>query len=171
MYAIVETGGKQYRVTKGDLIQVEKLEKEKGKITLDKVLLIENDKETLVGAPYIEGAAVEAKVLDHGKGKKIIIYKYKAKKDYRRKQGHRQPYTEIEITGVTTGGAKRTAPKAEVKVSTDKKAEDTQAKKKKPALSGMKKAELIEFAKENNIEIDEKATKPVIIEAINKEFE
>ena len=74
MYAIVETGGKQYRVTKGDIIQVEKLEKEKGKITLDKVLLIENDKETLVGAPYIEGAAVEAKVLDHGKGKKIIIY-------------------------------------------------------------------------------------------------
>ena len=164
MYAIVETGGKQYRVTKGDIIQVEKLEKEKGKITLDKVLLIENDKETLVGAPYIEGAAVEAKVLDHGKGKKIIIYKYKAKKDYRRKQGHRQPYTEIEITGITT-------PKAEAKVSTDKKAEDTQTKKKKPALSGMKKAELIEFAKENNIEIDEKATKPVIIEAINKEFE
>ena len=78
MYAIVETGGKQYRVTKGDIIQVEKLEKEKGKITLDKVLLIENDKETLVGAPYIEGAAVEAKVLDHGKGKKIIIYKYTA---------------------------------------------------------------------------------------------
>ena len=71
----------------------------------------------------------------------------------------------------TRGGAKRTAPKAEAKVSTDKKAEDTQAKKKKPALSGMKKAELIEFAKENNIEIDEKATKPVIIEAINKEFE
>lgn len=171
MYAIVETGGKQYRITKGDIIQVEKLEEEKGKITLDKVLLVENDKETLVGTPYVEGAAVEAKILEHGKGKKIIIYKYKAKKDYRRKQGHRQPYTEIEITGITTGGTKKTASKPEVKEGIAKRPEDIQPKKKKPALSGMKKAELIEFAKENNIEVDEKATKPVIIEAINKEFE
>ena len=160
MYAIVETGGKQYRVTKGDIIQVEKLEKEKGKITLDKVLLIENDKETLVGAPYIEGAAVEAKVLDHGKGKKIIIYKYKAKKDYRRKQGHRQPYTMIKIESLGGGSA----PKAPKAAGSEPKAGAVPEAKKISA--SMKKDELIAYADKNGIKVDPKSTKAEIIETI-----
>ena len=114
-----------------------------------------------VGAPYVDGAAVFGDVLETGKGKKVIIFKYKAKKDYRKKQGHRQPYTLVEITGVSADGTapakKAVVPKEEATVADEAK---------KPSLKAMKKAELIEFAKENNIEIDEKANKPVILEAI-----
>jgi len=157
MYAIIETGGKQYRVQNGDQIAVEKLNVADGEtVVFDKVLVVGEGADIKVGTPYVEGTAVEGKVVESGKGKKVIIFKYKAKKDYRKKQGHRQPYTLVEITAI--GDAKAPA-KAEAP-----KAEETAAKK--PALKSMKKAELVEFAKENNIEIDEKATKPVIIEAI-----
>ena len=98
MYAVIETGGKQYRVQKGDTLFVEKLEAEAGdKIDLDKVLLVSKDGELLAGKPYVDGAKVVANVLEQGKAKKIIVFKYKAKKNYRKKQGHRQPYTKIEI--------------------------------------------------------------------------
>jgi large subunit ribosomal protein L21 len=99
-YAVIETGGKQYTVSEGDSIRVEKLDVEPGAVVdLDQVLLIGGD-ETKVGAPLVEGAKVTAEVTKNGKGKKIIVFKYKAKKNYRKKQGHRQPYTELKITSI-----------------------------------------------------------------------
>ena len=98
MYAIVKTGGKQYKVAEGDVLFVEKLEGNAGDVvTLNEVLACTKDGELVVGAPTVEGASVQAKVVEHGKAKKVIVFKYKAKKDYRRKQGHRQPYTKIVI--------------------------------------------------------------------------
>ena len=97
MYAIVETGGKQVKVTEGQTIYVEKLDVEVGDtVTLDKVLMIggENVK---VATPYVEGASATAKVAEHGKHKKIVVFKYKPKKNYKKKQGHRQPYTKLII--------------------------------------------------------------------------
>lgn len=98
MYAIIETGGKQYKVQEGDVLFVEKLAADQGaKVTFDKVLLVSNEGSVNFGSPVVGGASVDAKVLDHGKEKKVIIFKYKAKKGYRRKQGHRQPYTKVQI--------------------------------------------------------------------------
>lgn len=98
MYAIIETGGKQYRVTEGDTIFVEKLDVAEGEqITLDKVLLVSGENGVKVGAPTVAGAKVTAKVTEHGKGKKIIVFKYKPKKNYRKKTGHRQPFTKLTI--------------------------------------------------------------------------
>lgn len=100
MYAIIETGGKQYRVSEGSEIYVEKLDLAEGEtVTLDKVLMVGGDTLT-VGNPLVDGATVEANVVKHGKQKKIIVFKYKPKKKYRRKQGHRQPYTKLQITGI-----------------------------------------------------------------------
>lgn len=101
MYAVVETGGKQYRVTEGDVIYVEKLEGAQGdSIDLSKVLLVSNEGDVKVGKPYVEGAKVSATIEDQGKAKKIIVFKFKAKKDYRKKQGHRQPYTKLKISKI-----------------------------------------------------------------------
>lgn len=106
MYAIVESGGKQYRVSEGDEITVEKLSASVGdKVELDKVLLLNDDKEVRVGTPYVDGAKVLAEVTGEGRGKKIIVFKYKAKKDSKSKQGHRQPYTTLKIESLT--GAKK----------------------------------------------------------------
>ncbi len=98
MYAIFETGGKQYRVQEGDVLFVEKLgQEENAAVTFDKVLAVGGESGLSVGAPYVTGASVSAKVLKNGKQKKIIVFKYKPKKGYARKQGHRQPYTKIQI--------------------------------------------------------------------------
>lgn len=98
MYAIIETGGKQYKVQEGDVLYIEKLESGEGEsVSFDRVLLVSKDSGVTVGSPLVAGASVSAKVEKHGKGKKIIVYKYKAKKNYRRKQGHRQPYTKVVI--------------------------------------------------------------------------
>lgn len=99
MYAIVKTGGKQYKVSEGDVLFVEKLEANEGDVvTLDEVLAVNvNNGELKIGAPVVEGANVQAKVLEQGKDKKIIVYKYKPKKDYRRKNGHRQLYTKLVV--------------------------------------------------------------------------
>ena len=100
MYALIETGGKQYTVEAGDKIKVEKLDvKEGDKVTFDKVLFVSGD-DAKIGAPYVEGAKAEAKVLAPGKAKKVVVYKYKAKKNERKKNGHRQPYTLVEISGI-----------------------------------------------------------------------
>jgi len=97
MYAIIETGGKQYKVEEGREIVVEKLDAGEGEtVTLDKVLLVKGDS-LKVGNPYVEGAKVTGKVEKHGRAKKIIVFKYKPKKNYRKKQGHRQPFTRIRI--------------------------------------------------------------------------
>lgn len=101
MYAVIETGGKQYRVEEGDVISVEKLDVEAGAmIDIKEVLVVGKPGETLVGAPYVEGATVKAIAVENGKAKKVVIFKYKAKKDSRKKQGHRQPYTKLEIKAI-----------------------------------------------------------------------
>ncbi|PKH08451.1 50S ribosomal protein L21 [Planomicrobium sp. MB-3u-38] len=100
MYAIIETGGKQIKVESGQEIYVEKLNGEAGDtITFDKVLFVGGD-DTKVGVPFVEGATVTAKVEKHGKQKKITVFKYKAKKNYRKKQGHRQPYTKLTVDAI-----------------------------------------------------------------------
>lgn len=98
MYAIIQTGGKQYRVQEGDILFVEKLVGDvESNVELTDVLAVSKDGKLTVGSPIVEGAKVVASVVKHGKAKKIIVFKYKRKKDYRKKQGHRQPYTQIKI--------------------------------------------------------------------------
>ena len=98
MYAIIETGGKQYRVEEGKAVRVEKLPGEKGEeIVFDRVLLYSDGTETKIGRPYLDGCLVKGKVTVQGRGRKIVVFKYKAKKNYRRKQGHRQPFTEVLV--------------------------------------------------------------------------
>ncbi len=104
LHAIIETGGKQYRVGEGDIVFIEKLPVEAGEeVTFDKVLAVMGDGTNAIGAPVVEGAKVTAKVVKNGKGKKIHIFKYKPKKGYRRRQGHRQPYTQVQIESVVLG--------------------------------------------------------------------
>ena len=101
MYAVIKTGGKQYRVQQGDVIFVEKLDAQADEaVSFDEVLLIGGEDEAKVGAPLVAGAKVEGKVLSQVKSRKIVVYKYKAKKNERKKQGHRQPYTKVEITAI-----------------------------------------------------------------------
>ncbi|NLP48354.1 MAG: 50S ribosomal protein L21 [Clostridiales bacterium] len=101
MYAIIETGGKQYKVEAGDTVFIEKLKVEQDdEITFDKVITVGKEGETIFGTPYVEGATVTAKVLKNGKAKKITVFTYKPKKNVKRKMGHRQPYTKVQITAV-----------------------------------------------------------------------
>ncbi len=98
MYAVIETGGKQYKVQEGDVLNVEKLSADEGEtVEVEKVLAVVKDGEMVVGRPLVEGAKAVLKVLEHKKDKKIIIFKYKAKKKYRKTQGHRQPYTQVVV--------------------------------------------------------------------------
>ncbi len=98
MYAIIETGGKQYKVSEGDVIRVEKLAVDAAsKYVFDSVLAIGNGDDFKVGAPKVDGASVEASVIGNGKAKKVIVYKYKPKKTFHKKRGHRQPFTELKI--------------------------------------------------------------------------
>ena len=156
MYAVIEAGGKQYRVQEGDVITVEKIKAEVGEAVTFNTLLISAEGEVKVGTPYLN-EVVTGTVVEHGKGQKVIIFKYKAKKDYRKKQGHRQPYTMVKIDEIAVGGKVFAAPAVE---------EVVEEKAAKVNLKAMKKAELIEYAKENNIEINEKAVKDEIIAAI-----
>lgn len=161
MYAVIETGGKQYRVQEGDVLNIEKLNVAAGdKVTFDKVLVLAEEGDLKVGAPYIEGAAVTGEVVENGKAKKVIIYKYKAKKDYRKKQGHRQPYTMVKIESLGGKAPKQTAKAAPAA------AETAPAKAEKKVSASMKKDELIAYAQEHGVEVDAKATKAVIIETI-----
>ena len=130
MYAVIESCGKQYKVAQGDVVFFEKLDTEEGKkVTFDKVVLVSDDGKVQVGNPYVKGVKVEGKVVAHGKAKKIIVFKMKAKKNYRRKQGHRQPYTKVEITGIKTATAKtetaeKTTTTKTTSTKTAKKAEE-----------------------------------------------
>ena len=120
MYAIIESCGKQYKVAQGDVVFFEKLDAEEGKkVSFDKVILVSEDGKVQVGNPYVKGVKVEGKVVSHGKHKKIIVFKMKAKKNERKKQGHRQPYTKVEITSIKLA----TAKKAETKATETKKEE------------------------------------------------
>ena len=101
MQAIIVTGGKQYKVSEGDVLFIEKLEAEAGaEITFDQVLAILDDDKATFGAPTVEGASVAATVVKNGKGKKVRIFKYNPKKGYRKRQGHRQPYTKVQISAI-----------------------------------------------------------------------
>lgn len=102
MYAIIETGGKQYPVAPGDRIRVEKLEGEVGtEVEIDRVLLVGSDERVTVGTPTVPGARVSGKIVAQGRGTKLVVYKLRRRKDSRHKQGHRQSYTELEVTDIT----------------------------------------------------------------------
>ena len=137
MYAIVEACGKQYQVAKGEVVFFEKLDEEEGKkVTFDKVILVSDDGKVQVGNPYVKDVKVEGKVISHGKGKKIIVFKMKAKKNYRKKQGHRQPYTKVEITAIKLPADKTATKKEPAKkdVGADPvSAQKEKASAKKPA--------------------------------------
>ena len=127
MYAIIETCGKQYKVAEGDVVFFEKLDAEVNKkYVFDKVILVSEDGKVQVGNPYVKGVKVEGKVVSHGKGKKIIVFKMKPKKNYRRKQGNRQPYTKIEITKIVTATTKSSEKKENAETA---QASKTAAKK------------------------------------------
>ena len=130
MYAIIEACGKQYKVVEGETVFFEKLDTEAGKkVSFDKVMLVSDDKNVQVGNPYVKGVKVEGKVVSHGKGKKIIVFKMKPKKNERTKQGHRQPYTKVEITAIKTGAEKTEKP-AEKTVKAEPAEKKTVAEKK-----------------------------------------
>ena len=105
-YAIFKTGGKQYRVAEGDTIRVESLdESDGGQVEIGDVRMISRDGEVVLGSPTVEGASVTAEVVGHGKGKKVVVFKYKPKVRYRRRTGHRQQYTELKVTGISLAGS------------------------------------------------------------------
>ncbi|MBK5253530.1 MAG: 50S ribosomal protein L21 [Peptostreptococcaceae bacterium] len=161
MYAVIKTGGKQYRVQEGDVISIEKLNANVGdKVEFDEVLLV-GGKKLEVGTPFIEGYKVFGEVLENGKQKKVIIYKYKAKKDYQKKNGHRQPYTMVEITGL---GESKTAAKPAAKK--EKAVEAVKETSEVSVSMSMKKDELLALAETKGVSVDSKATKTEIIEAI-----
>ena len=135
MYAIIESCGKQYKVAQGDVVFFEKLNAEEGKkVTFDNVVLVSDDGKVQVGNPYVKGVKVEGKVVSHGKHKKIIVFKMKAKKNERKKQGHRQPYTKVEITSIKTAAKKEETVEVAAKVEATKKtATKTETAKKTTA--------------------------------------
>ena len=141
MYAVVKTGGKQYRVAKDDVIIVEKLSADAGAaVELDEVLILDNGKETVVGKPLVEGARVAATVLDQTRGEKIIVFKKKRRKDYKRKKGHRQDLTVLRITEILASGQKASITKASADQVEAIPAKKTPAKKTAAKKAPAKKA-------------------------------
>jgi large subunit ribosomal protein L21 len=171
MYAIFEAKGKQWRAEPGATLRLPSLDAEPGdQVVFDDVLLADQDGEISVGRPSLEGAAVATEVLRHGKGEKIVVFKMKRRKNYRRKQGHRQAYTEVRVVDITLGGApakkaaKAEAPKAEKKAEAPKaekkapKAEKPAAKKEAaPATEAIAEVEITpaaaELAREHGIDV------------------
>ncbi len=192
MYAIVEIAGQQFKVAKDQKVYVHRLKEEEGKkVSFHNVLLLEDGKDITVGAPAIDGAAVEAKIVKHLKGDKVIVFKKKRRKGYQKKNGHRQYLTEIHIEGIIAKGAKKEAPKKEtvkeapkkeatkakveapkVKVAAPKKAAAKKAAPKKAEkitdLSKNTVAELKEMAKAKGIEGISSMKKADLIAALSK---
>lgn len=132
MYAIIEACGRQYKVQENDVVFFEKLDAEEGKkVAFDKVILVSDDKKVQVGNPYVKGVKVEGKVISHGKGKKILVFKYKAKKNERKTRGHRQDYTKVEITSIKAAATKTDSEVKEEK-ATEVKATEKKVAEKKP---------------------------------------
>ena len=179
MYAIVEMAGQQFKVAKDQKVYVHRLQEEEGnKVTFDKVLLLEDGDNVTIGAPVIEGAAVEAKVVKHLKGDKVIVFKKKRRKGYQKKNGHRQYLTEIVVEGILTKGAKKAAP-AKAKEESKPAAEPKKAEKKAEApkkeapkatedLSSKTVAELRDMAKAKEITGYSSMKKAELIEALSK---
>lgn len=192
MYAIVEIAGQQFKVAKDQKVYVHRLQEEEGKkVTFGNVLLLEDGTDITIGAPAIDGAAVEAKVVKHLKGDKVIVFKKKRRKGYRKKNGHRQYLTELLIEGIVAKGAKKATPaegksaepkKAEPKkaaepkktaepVAEKKAAPETKATQKKAAVEDLNKhtvAELREMAKDKGLEGYSGLKKAELIEALIK---
>jgi large subunit ribosomal protein L21 len=179
MYAIVEMAGQQFKVAKDQKVYVHRLQEEEGKkVTFDKVLLLEDGGNVTIGAPVIEGAAVEAKIVKHLKGDKVIVFKKKRRKGYQKKNGHRQYLTEIVVESIVAKGAKKAAPakaKEEKPAAEPKKAAAPKAeapKKEAPKatedLSAKTVAELRDMAKAKDITGYSSMKKAELIEALSK---
>lgn len=142
MFAIIQTGGKQYKVAKGQTLEIEKIDQKEGeKISLNNVLLLSNNNNTKIGTPLVEGAFVSAKIVDHKKGEKLVIFKMKAKKRYQKKAGFRKSLTTIEILEINETGGKA-EPTEEIQTDAKKAAPKTTKAKtavKKPASKTVKK--------------------------------
>jgi large subunit ribosomal protein L21 len=167
MYAVIQTGGKQYRVTEGETLRVEKLNADEGaSVDLDKVLMIGEGDDVKIGAPYIDGGKVTATVKSHGRGKKVTIIKFRRRKHHMKRQGHRQWYTELEITAI--GGNKsapvRSTPKQEVSTGPGTKGDDlTRINGIADVIEGKLKAmdittfqQISDFTEEQVAEVNEK---------------
>ena len=136
MFAVIKTGGKQYRVQEGDVLDIEKLKMEKDKkVTFDKVLLVEDEGKTLIGTPFIENALVRAEIIENFKDKKVIIFKKKRRKQYKRKRGHRQELTRIKIEAIFHG--EKAAPRKKP-VEVAKKEKEKAVPRKRPVVSEAK---------------------------------
>ncbi|CAM1358430.1 50S ribosomal protein L21 [Tenacibaculum soleae] len=161
MYAIVEIAGQQFKVAKDQKVYVHRLQDAEGsKVTFDNVMLIEDKGNVTIGAPAIAGAGVTATVLGHLKGDKVIVFKKKRRKGYKKKNGHRQYLTEIQIEGISASGVKKAAAKTE--------APKTEAKSASKDLSSMTVAELKALAKESGITGYTSLKKAELIEALSK---
>ncbi|WP_271407038.1 50S ribosomal protein L21 [Tenacibaculum soleae] len=161
MYAIVEIAGQQFKVAKDQKVYVHRLQEAEGsKVTFDNVMLIEDKGNVTIGAPAIAGAGVTATVLGHLKGDKVIVFKKKRRKGYKKKNGHRQYLTEIQIEGISASGVKKAAVKTE--------APKTEAKSASKDLSSMTVAELKALAKESGITGYTSLKKAELIEALSK---
>ncbi len=175
MYAIVEIAGQQFKVAKDQKVFVHRLQNKEGsKVSFDKVLLLDDGTEVKVGAPTIEGASVDAKIISHLKGDKVIVFKKKRRKGYRVKNGHRQYLSEIQISNISSSGSKPSKkaeePKSVLKVKPVSKAKSkkvSESSSPKKDLSSMSVSELKAFAKEKGITGISKMKKADLIKALN----
>ncbi|CAM1360681.1 50S ribosomal protein L21 [Tenacibaculum xiamenense] len=166
MYAIVEIAGQQFKVAKDQKVYVHRLQEAEGsEVTFDKVMLIEDNGNVTIGAPAIEGAGVTAKVLGHLKGDKVIVFKKKRRKGYKKKNGHRQYLTEIQIEGIAASGVKKAAAK---KAAPKTEAPKTEEKAESNDLSSKTVSELKALAKERGISGYTSLKKAELIEVLSK---